>query len=88
MRVFLLAAALIMGACQAQPQPEPTPRPMRSAVQAQPSVACRVTSVPVPTWCLPPTGSPDRCPTEDGNDGAGRPCWWKDPQDGRVWYRP
>jgi hypothetical protein len=75
MRVFMLIIVLMLAACQ----------PRQDVPNGD---DCQATGAPVPAACAPPVGHPDRCATEDGNDGAGRPCWWVDPHDGRVWYRP
>lgn len=67
------------------------PKPLKTAVQPAPSptpvdLGCWTVGQPVAQDCL--DGGAPRCATEDGNDGAGRECWWVDPTDGRVWYRP
>jgi hypothetical protein len=48
---------------------------------------CLIVGSPVPPRCMEEPNV-ERCATEDGNDGANRPCFWVSPRDGRVWFRP
>jgi hypothetical protein len=89
--VAALAIAAVMAACEPARHDNYCPR-LGTATQPAPSWAvgqdpgCYTLGVPVAGECL--EGGAPQCATEDGNDGAGLPCWWVDPDKGDVWYRP
>lgn len=90
-KLLMLTTALLTGASMAACKPDPSgPRPMKSAVQPAPSPSwaigmdpgCLTTREQVAIECL--EGGAPQC----RNNGNQRPCWFVDPSDGQVWYRP
>jgi len=96
----LVAILITMTACKPAGQ---EPKPLKTMIQSPPSSPvfcgdpgvtcwswwtdpgpeCLVTGAPVPATCVD-SGPP--CPEQGPT--AGVACWWVDPTDGRVWYRP